>query len=134
MRRVVTHTARVTWALIGVASLALGALGVVLPLLPTTPFVLLAAFCFARSSKRLHQWLLDHNLFGPLIENWHEHGAISRRTKIVSLLSMIAIIAFSWLMAAPNYVIITQVLVLSCSAFFIVTRPLPPGQREERGK
>ena len=112
--------------LIGCLSLALGALGIFVPLLPTTPFLLLAAFAFANSSDRLHQWLLDHNLFGPLIDNWRQHRAISRRAKIVSVLSMIAIIVISVLMAIPTYVIVIQALVLSVTATFVLSRPLPP--------
>ena len=112
--------------LIGCLSLALGALGIFVPLLPTTPFLLLAAFAFANSSDRLHQWLLDHNLFGPLIDNWRQHRAISRRAKIVSALSMIAIIVISVLMAIPTYVIVIQALVLSVTATFVLSRPLPP--------
>ena len=112
--------------LIGCLSLALGALGIFVPLLPTTPFLLLAAFAFANSSDRLHQWLLDHNLFGPLIDNWRQHRAISRRAKIISILSMIAIIVISVLLAVPTYVIAIQALVLSVTATFVLSRPLPP--------
>lgn len=122
----VSHAKRIVLILIGLTALALGALGVVLPLLPTTPFILVAAIAFANSSERLHQWLLDHDLFGPLITNWRRYGAISRPTKILSLISMVAIVAISWLMGVPTYVIVIQVLTLSISATFIVTRPLPP--------
>lgn len=122
----VSHAKRIVFLLIGLTSLALGALGVFLPLLPTTPFVLLAAFAFANSSERLHQWLLDHNIFGPLIEDWRRYGAISRNTKIVSLISMVTIVLISWLLEVPTYVIVIQILTLSVSATFIVTRPLPP--------
>ena len=61
-----THAARLTWLVVGLLALALAVLGIFLPLLPTTPLVLLAAFAFARSSERLHQWLLDHDLFEGL--------------------------------------------------------------------
>ena len=123
----VTRIKKTVLIIVGFLSLGLGGLGIVLPLLPTTPFVLVAAFAFAKSSDRLHQWLLDHDVFGPLINNWRQYGAISRRAKIVSVLSMIGIVAISLLLAAPTHVIVIQVLVLSCSAAFIVTRPVPPG-------
>lgn len=122
----VSQTKRIVLILIGLTALALGAIGIFLPLLPTTPFVLLAAIAFANSSERLHRWLLDHNLFGPLIENWQQYGAISRPAKVLSLVSMAAIVLISWLLDAPTYVIVVQVLVLSCSAAFVVTRPSPP--------
>ena len=72
---------RALWLLLGLVAVGLGAVGVVLPLLPTTPFLLLAAFAFARSSERWHQWLVNHQIFGPLIEDWNRYGAISEARK-----------------------------------------------------
>jgi uncharacterized membrane protein YbaN (DUF454 family) len=123
---VITHAKRLTLILIGFISLALGALGIFVPLLPTTPFLLLSAFAFANSSERMHQWLLDHNLFGPLIDNWRQHRAISRRAKVVSILSMVAILMISVLMPVPTYIIVIQVFVLSTTAIFVLSRPLQP--------
>ena len=122
----ITHAKRLTLILIGFISLALGALGIFVPLLPTTPFLLLSAFAFANSSERMHQWLLDHNIFGPLIDNWRQHRAISRRAKVVSILSMVAILMISVLMPVPTYIIVIQVFVLSTTAIFVLSRPLPP--------
>lgn len=68
----------------GFTALALGLIGIVLPLLPTTPFVLLAAACFARSSERFHGWLLNHRIAGPLIREWREYRAMPRRAKRVA--------------------------------------------------
>jgi len=121
-----TRAARLTWLIVGLLALALGAIGIALPLLPTTPFILLAAFAFAQSSEKLHQWLLDHNVFGPLIDNWRRHGAISRRAKVISVVSMVAVLAISVAMALPMVVIVTQLVVLGAAALFILTRPLPP--------
>jgi uncharacterized protein len=74
----------------GVVSLVLGIIGVVLPVLPTTPFVLLAAACFARSSQRFHAMLLRNRLFGSLIREWEQHRSIPRRTKLwaIALMSL----------------------------------------------
>ena len=124
----VTKAKRIILIAIGICSLALGGLGIVLPLLPTTPFVLVAAVAFANSSDRLHQWLLDHNLFGPLIRNWRRHGAISPFAKALSIGAMAAVLAISMLLAAPTLVIVTQALVLGACALFVVSRPLPPDQ------
>lgn len=66
---------------VGFAALILGAVGIVLPVLPTTPFVLLAAACFARSSKRFHDMLLANRIAGPIIREWVEHRSIQRRVK-----------------------------------------------------
>ena len=117
---------RIGWLVVGLVALALGALGIAVPLLPTTPFVLLAAFAFARSSTRLHAWLVTHDVFGTLIDNWQRHGAISRRAKVVSVVSMAAVLAFSLAMRAPTAVIVLQLAVLGGAALFILTRPAPP--------
>ncbi len=112
---------RIFWLIIGILALALGGLGVFLPLLPTTPFVLVAAFAFANSSDRL----LDHNIFGPLIDNWRRYGAINRYAKILSILSMAAVLVISLLMAFPAHVIVVQILVVSVCSLFTIFRPLP---------
>ncbi|MCC6143350.1 MAG: YbaN family protein [Candidatus Hydrogenedentes bacterium] len=75
------------YKLLGFLFVALVAVGAFLPLLPTTPFLLLAAACFAQSSERWHRWLLNHRRFGPMIRNWHERRCISRSTKWVALCS-----------------------------------------------
>lgn len=72
---------RIGYLGIGILSLLLGAIGAFVPLLPTVPFAILAAFCFARSSPRLEQWLTDHDRFGPHIAAWRGRGAISKAGK-----------------------------------------------------
>ena len=79
-----SSTRRRVLAAAGFGALALGTVGVFLPLLPTTPFVLLAAYCFARSSPRFYQMLLRHRQFGPIIRDWQDHRCIALRTKVVA--------------------------------------------------
>ena len=79
----------------GFACVALGALGIFVPLLPTTPFMLVAAACFARGSRRFHDWLLANRTFGPLIHEWRCHRAIPRRTKIAAIALMAVTLAVS---------------------------------------
>ncbi|MDH3789885.1 MAG: YbaN family protein [Xanthomonadales bacterium] len=86
----------------GFVFLGLGTLGIVLPLLPTTPFVLLSAACFARSSERWHRWLLANETFGPMIRNWEEHRCISCRVKIISILTMVLVGGYSVLFAVEH--------------------------------
>jgi uncharacterized membrane protein YbaN (DUF454 family) len=76
---------------LGFLFVALAGLGFILPVLPGTPFLLLAAWCFARSSEKWHRWLLESELFGPVIQNWEESRCISLRTKIVAITSMLAV-------------------------------------------
>ncbi|ABZ76154.1 protein of unknown function DUF454 [Shewanella halifaxensis HAW-EB4] len=89
--------------IIGLCSLALGLLGILLPILPTVPFILLAAYCFARSSERMHQWLMTHPWFADALKNWQVQGAIRKSLKkkayIVSSLSFltsIVIVPLLW--------------------------------------
>jgi len=70
----------------GWLSVALGVIGIVLPLLPTTPFILLAGGCFAKSSPRFHQWLLNHSFFGPLIKNYQGKQGMPRHVKIRAII------------------------------------------------
>ena len=65
----------------GIVSLVTGIIGAFVPLLPTVPLVLLAAYCFARSSERLHQWLLQHRYFGPIVENFQAGKGVPRKVK-----------------------------------------------------
>jgi uncharacterized protein len=79
----------------GLVFLAIAAVGVVLPVLPTTPFLLLAAACFARSSQRFYDWLLNHRAFGPVVREWREHRSIPWRTKLMAIGLMSATLAAS---------------------------------------
>ena len=114
---------RVLWVILGVLSVGLAALGIPLPGLPTVPFLLLAAFCFSRSSERLHNWLLTHPTFGPPIVDWAEHGAIRRRVKWLASGSILAAFVISVLLSVPVPGLIAQAIVLSLVALFIWTRP-----------
>lgn len=114
------------WLGLGGLFLGLGLLGVALPVLPTTPFLLLAAACFARSSPRLHRWLLAHPVFGPPILNWEENGAISRRAKRLAVGSMAAVVAVSVVMGLSWKVLLAQVVLIGVGSAFILTRPDGP--------
>ncbi|MGI2336749.1 MAG: YbaN family protein [Dehalogenimonas sp.] len=76
---------RILLIIAGSIALGLGILGIFLPLLPTTPFLLLAAACYARSSNRFHDWLLGHRIFGEYIRNYRDHRAIKLRAKVLGI-------------------------------------------------
>jgi hypothetical protein len=79
----------------GFVALGVGVIGVFIPLLPTTPFLLLAATCFFRSSDRLYAWLIHHKWFGAYIRHYREHRAITLRAKVVTLLLLWSVIAYT---------------------------------------
>ena len=107
--------------------LALAFIGVLLPGLPTTPFVLLAAFLFSRSSKRVHQWILDNKIFGKMVRDWEAHGVIRIRAKIISSVAMTGLIGFSiFFTTMPNWIKGLMVLILASVMVFIWSRPSKP--------
>ncbi len=111
------------WLLLGAVALALGAAGIFLPLLPTVPFLLLAAFAFSRSSERLHHWILAHPVFGPPISDWRERGAIGKRAKWLASVSIVAAFLISVALGLEPWVLSVQALVLVAVSIFIWTRP-----------
>jgi len=86
---------------IGILSVSLGTAGIFLPLLPTTPFLLLATACFLRSSKRLHNWIMHHKWFGPYIYNYCTYKAIPKKTKITAITLLWFTITYSALCIVP---------------------------------
>ena len=87
---------------LGFLFVGIALLGVVLPLLPTTPFVLLAAACFARSSEKWHRWMLANDTFGPMIRNWEKNRCISCRVKLIAIASMVIVGGYSVLYAVET--------------------------------
>ncbi|MEJ2383124.1 MAG: YbaN family protein [Xanthomonadales bacterium] len=88
--------------LLGFVFLAIGALGLLLPLLPTTPFILLAAGCFAQSSERMHRWILANRTFGPMVRDWNERRCIRCRVKWIAIASMGLVGGFSLIVAIES--------------------------------
>lgn len=114
---------RLVWGILGGLSFGLALVGVLVPLLPTVPFLLLAAFFFARSSERLHHWLLTHPKFGASIQDWNDRGAISKRAKIAATVSILASIALTFAIGVDAKVLFIQAAVLVTVSLFIWTRP-----------
>ncbi|MFU8822489.1 MAG: YbaN family protein [Gammaproteobacteria bacterium] len=121
------HAAR--WMLIsaGMICVGLGALGIILPGLPTTPFLLVAAYCFARSSEHFHDWLLNHRWFGSYVRNFEEGRGMTRPAKATTLLVM-------WLSFGVTIIFFVPVAVGQAGMFllaaavsiYIMRLPTPP--------
>lgn len=114
------------WICIGLA-----VLGVFLPILPTTPLVLLAAFLFSKSSDKLHRWLLANRLFGKIILDWQESGVIRMRAKIAS--TAIIVPLFAYTLGFVNVHLIVKLLIAPIGLWvlwFIWSRPSAPNRTE----
>lgn len=107
------------------AMLALGVVGIVLPGLPTTPFVLLAAWAAARGSKRLHDWMHANATFGPMIRDWEVSGAVSRRAKWAATITMLACAAIMFLTAPKWWMAATGSAIMTLTGTWLWLRPEP---------
>ena len=111
------------WKAVGGMALAIAAIAIVVPLLPTTPFVLLAAGAFARGSPRVHAWLTSHSRWGPIIDAWRRDGAIPGAAKIAALVLMLGSAASGWLAGTAPAWLLVHGLVILAAGTWILTRP-----------
>ena len=116
---------RIGWWLLAYASLGLGIVGIVVPGLPTVPFVLLSAFAAARGSQRLRDWLLAHPQFGPMIRDWERDGAVSRRAKRLAIGMMVLCAVVMFLTAPKWWMAATGTTIMACVALWLWRRPEP---------
>jgi len=110
--------------IIGLFFVGLAILGAILPILPTTPFLLVAAACFAKSSPRLHKKLLENKTFGPMIYHWQATRSIPKKAKIISLLTMLCSVAWSFYMLDSFIMRMVVVALITCPFIFVYRLPL----------
>jgi uncharacterized membrane protein YbaN (DUF454 family) len=110
---------------------AVGFVGVFVPVLPTTPLMILALWCFSRSSKRFHNWLYTHRLFGPPLQQWEEHGVIPRVAKIVAVIFMSASLVYLYgFLITPVWVKAVMTATIAFGLWFILSKPSVPPETE----
>ncbi|RNF82852.1 YbaN family protein [Montanilutibacter psychrotolerans] len=117
---------RWAWWLLAYASLGLGIIGIVVPGLPTVPFVLLSGFAAARGSRRLHDWLMAHRVFGPMLRDWQAHGAVSRRAKWLATTMMAACAVVMFLTAPRLWMAAIGTTIMTLVAIWLWARPERP--------
>jgi uncharacterized protein len=122
--RTATGLRRAVYVGLGLFFVALAVVGVVTPMLPTTPFLLLAAFFFARSSRRLHDWLLRSRLFGGLIRDWQKHRGVRPRVKVVALTLMpLVVFTSAYFGGLPWYLVVMLIALALVGAVVVIRLP-----------
>jgi uncharacterized membrane protein YbaN (DUF454 family) len=106
----------------GITAFTLAMIGIVLPIMPTVPFLLLAAFCFSRSHPAWAARLFDHPRYGPAMRQWRDRRAISRKAKLSAVLAMAVGVGFTWWTVGWPWVLVS-LAVLVMAGGWIVTRP-----------
>lgn len=119
----IRQTRLLLWRLLACVALALGVIGAFLPVLPTVPFLLLAAWAAGRGWPALEAWLLAHPRFGPDIRRWREHGAVPRRAKWLASVMMAGSAVMLWIMPVPPWLRWTVCLVLVSVGTWLWLRP-----------
>lgn len=115
--------------IVGLFFVGLAILGAVLPVLPTTPFLLVAASCFAKSSPRMHKMLLDNKVFGPLIYHWQESRSIPKSAKIIALTSMVLACGWSCYMLDNNIIRAVVIALVAGPFVFLWRLPISDGNQ-----
>ncbi len=114
---------RIFWIILAVAFLAAGVIGLVLPVMPTVPFVVLSAYCAAKGSPKLYNWLINNKTFGPMILDWQQRGAIARKTKWITTISLFFAIVLAFLLKLHPLLILIEAGIFIVILIFVWTRP-----------
>lgn len=117
---------RAIYLAIGLVFVGLGVLGAFLPVLPTTPLLLISLWAFARSSRRLELWLLEHERFGPRLKAWRAHRAIPLTVKLTAWGSMVGSLVVMFVIGSPWPAIAAAASLMAIGAVYVATRPSRP--------
>jgi uncharacterized membrane protein YbaN (DUF454 family) len=120
-------TSNIIYILLGFITLLLGVIGIFLPILPTTPFLLLSAFLFSKGSERLHRWLLEQPKIGPMILSWEKHKVISPKSKVLATIMIVTLFSYTIIyVSVANWIKVIVALSGVCVLLFILTRKSYP--------
>lgn len=125
---------RACWLILAVCSLALAIIGVIVPGLPTTVFVLISAWAAARSSPRFHHWLMTHRIFGPSLHNWQNGRLVNRQAKWMALISMSVCAVLLVLLAPFWWISVIAISCMLCVLLWLWSRPEPPPYKKASHK
>jgi uncharacterized protein len=126
---------RLLYFTLGTLFVLLGTIGVILPVLPTTPFIILALWCYERSSSRFQKRLYQSALFGPSLRRWHCHRVIAPRAKVIAVVAMSASLTYLYFFQNPNpYLFWGMAAVMASAAWYILSKPsyVPVHQSEHK--
>lgn len=124
-----SRASRALWIAAGLVLCGVGIVGVILPVMPGTVFLIMAAACFARGSPRLEAWLLDHPRFGPTVVAWRRDGVIPPRAKAFAFAGMTLSVVLVALSGAPPVAVWSSIALVAAGALYVGTRPSrPPGE------
>ena len=130
-----TGLRRVLYVALGLFFVALALIGIPTPGMPTTPFLLLASYFFARSSRRLNDWLLRNRLFGPMIRDWQMYRGVRLKVKIVALTLLPVVVFTSAYFGGLPWYLVAMLIALACVGAVVVirlplVREIPPARDE----
>ena len=124
MKNIIKSPIKLLWLMIGIVSMVLGAIGVVLPVLPTTPFLLLASFCFAKGSDRFHKWFIETKLYKKHLESFVTSRSMTLKTKLCILLPASAMLILAMLAMSNIYGRVFIVFLIIFKYIYFFTRIL----------
>jgi len=116
--------ARVSLVILGTTFVVIGVVGIFLPILPTTPFMLLAAWCYAKSSSRFYNWIMNNRVFGPIIQEWRKHRSIPKRAKWTAIVLLFSTFGISIFFFVP-YFYVQVLLGIFCLSMVIFMWRIP---------
>ncbi len=113
---------KLAYLILGTVSLALGVIGIVLPVLPTTPFILLTAWCYLRGSPRFHKWLIEHPRLGPIVEEYNDERGMRKESKIKAILITWTAVLLTAIFLLDTFQLRALVIGLACIGTIVMLR------------